>query len=147
MMRAVKRMPSLAVVMTPFPHAIERGASLAEAQRMMEEHAFRHLPVVSEEGALVGIVSQRALSLARSLRGDDSAALTVADVARPEPYVVDIRTSLDEVVEGMAAIHAGSALVVKNDKLVGILTDTDVAKMLTQTLRELYPPPVEDEPA
>jgi acetoin utilization protein AcuB len=139
-------MPSLATVMTPFPHAIERDSSLADAQRMMEEHDFRHLPVV-DAGKLVGIVSQRALLIARALRADESTSLSVAEVIRPEVYVVDMKTPLDEVVAGMADAHAGSALVVRNDKLVGILTDTDIAKLLTQSLRELYPPPVDDETA
>ena len=146
MMRAVKRMPSLAAVMTPFPHAIDSDGNLAQAREMMEEHDFSHLPV-TEDGKLVGMVSQRALLIAQALGGADLASLTVSQVITPDPYVVDIRAALDEVVEGMAATHAGSALVVKNDKLVGILTDTDVAKLLTQTLRELYPPPVDDMPA
>jgi acetoin utilization protein AcuB len=146
MMRAVKRMPTLAAVMTPFPHAIDSGASLAEAREMMGEHDFSQLPVV-EAGELVGMVSQRALLIAHALGGADSSSLTVAQVITPDRYVVEIRTRVDEVVAGMAAARVGSALVVKNGKLVGILTDTDVAKLLIETLRELYPPPVDDETA
>jgi len=145
-MPAVKRMPSLAAVMTPFPHAIESTDSLAQAQKMMDEYDFRHLPV-RQDGKLVGIVSQRALLIARALGGEDTTKLTVSSVVRPEPFEVDIKTPLDEVIEAMGKRHAGSAMVVKNDKLVGILTDTDIVKLLAQTLRDLYPPPVEDQPA
>jgi len=40
---------------------IEEEASLEEARRLIVEHAVRHLPVVNDQGELVGLLSVRKL--------------------------------------------------------------------------------------
>jgi CBS domain-containing protein len=49
--------------------------------------------------------------------------------------VVDTATPLDVVVTEMARRGLGCAIVVKHDKLVGILTMTDVCRHLAERLR------------
>ena len=87
----------------------------------MGEHAIRHVPVLSE-GRVVGIVSARA-----------------PHVVVPDPYVVEISTPLDEVVATMAQRRIGSAVVVKKGKLAGILSVTDVCRVLAELLRQRFP--------
>ena len=48
----------LAAVMTPAPVTIEPNRSFGHAMSIMQEHGFRHLPVV-ENGRPIGIVSAR----------------------------------------------------------------------------------------
>ena len=50
----------LADILTANPLSLPPDASLESAMNLMDEHDFRHLPVVSE-GRLVGIVSNRDL--------------------------------------------------------------------------------------
>ena len=59
-------------------------------------------------------------------------------------YVVDVDTPLDEVLSHIAETHVGSALVVKNGKLAGILTNGDVCRVLADLLRQRFPAPEED---
>ncbi len=47
----------LSKVMTPNPVTIRPDASLEEAKNVMAKIKARHLPVVDEEGTLVGVVS------------------------------------------------------------------------------------------
>jgi CBS domain-containing protein len=49
---------TLANVMTPAPETIDPGQSFGYAMLVMQEHGFRHLPVV-QDGKPVGIVSAR----------------------------------------------------------------------------------------
>ena len=131
----MRRIPRIKLVMTPFPYSIAPSASLEYAVSMMEMHDIRHL-AVQENHAVVGILSERDTRIALSLRPGD-ASLTVKEVCT-EPYLVDLERRLDEVAAEMAARRIGSAIVMRGDKLAGILTTTDVCRLLAQTLREAY---------
>jgi acetoin utilization protein AcuB len=54
----MKKSPSLATAMTPFPYAVDHNASLEFARQLMEQHEVRHLPVTEEHG-LVGLLTER----------------------------------------------------------------------------------------
>jgi CBS domain-containing protein len=60
---------------------VEAGAEVAEAERLMGEHAVRRLPVI-DAGQIVGIVSMG--DLAASGSGEDGAA-SLAAVSRAQP--------------------------------------------------------------
>jgi CBS domain-containing protein len=62
-------------------------------------------------------------------------------------YVVDVDTPLDEVLLHLAESHVGSALVVKNGKLAGILTSGDVCRTLADLLQQRFPAPEDDTAA
>ncbi|MEZ4430611.1 MAG: CBS domain-containing protein [Nannocystaceae bacterium] len=119
---------------------MEAGRSLAEARAMMDEHAIHHLPV-TEGGALHGILSDRELRVARRSRATE-AGVTVGEVCRLEPLVVDLNAGLDDVVSTMAARYVSAALVTREGKLCGILTTTDVCRLLAELLRAGAPPDV-----
>jgi CBS domain-containing protein len=48
---------ALAEVMTPNPNTLSPGKMAIEALRLMEDHRYRHLPIV-DDGKVVGIVSR-----------------------------------------------------------------------------------------
>jgi CBS domain-containing protein len=129
------RVPSLATVMTPFPHAIDAESSLDGASAMMAEHDFHHLPVI-RDGELVGVVSAtdvaRAVALGRAERD-----VPIENFCATKPHVVDIRTALVDVVSQMADRGIDSVLVTRQGKLVGILTHTDVSRLLARFLHEI----------
>lgn len=114
--------------MTPFPHSVAATAGLAEAKAMLDEHRIRHLPVC-EGHTLIGIVSEH------DLRVRHSDLATVADVCTRDPYVVELDTPLDVVVATMAERQVTATLIVRFGKLVGILTTTDVCRLLAEHLR------------
>jgi acetoin utilization protein AcuB len=117
--------------MTPFPHSIDAGESLAAAEREMARHGIRHLPV-RRDGELVGVVSDRDLKRTMG-RG------CVEDVMTAGPYVADIREELQVVLATMAERHIGCALVLKEGRLAGIYTTTDACRGFAELLRALGP--------
>ncbi|NVB40041.1 CBS domain-containing protein [Pseudenhygromyxa sp. WMMC2535] len=130
------RIPRIKSVMTAFPFSIAPGEDLARAQEMMREHGIRHLPVC-EQHNVIGILSERDTRVA--LRVDaQGVPLTVGDVCTRQPFIVGLETPLDEVAEEMARRQIGSALVMRGDKLAGILTTTDVCRLLAETLRDCF---------
>jgi len=135
----MKRIPSIKSVMTPFPHSIGTDATVDEARAMMAKHKIHHLPVRDGE-RLASVIDQRAIELSRDAR-------RVGDVALRKAYVVELTEPLDVVLLHMAREHLDCALVVKEDRLAGIFTLTDVCRSYGKLLREIYPRGGGDEAA
>ena len=133
-------MPIIGAVMTPFPYFVQIDDSIAKVQQLMVEHSIRHIPV-QHEGTVVGVISDRDL---RALPGDTLSPsmqheTRVRDVLSPNPYIVDFNTSLAVVVRKMAARQIGSAIVLRRGRLAGILSSTDVCRILAGILEARYP--------
>ena len=97
--------------------------------------SIRHLPV-TDDTVLVGVVTDRDIKL---LLGPDFAypepqTLKVSDAMVEEPYVVDLKTSLADVLENMASRRLGSAIVTRKGKLAGVFTTTDACRALAGLL-------------
>jgi acetoin utilization protein AcuB len=131
----MKRNPQVVAFMTPFPYSIDVDAPLTEAQALMRKHQFRHLPVTSDQ-AIVGILTDRdiKLVLGPDFGSPDASELRVRDAYVECPCVVAASTPVATVARTMAEHHIGSAIVTKNDKLVGIFTVTDACRALAEVL-------------
>ena len=124
--------------MTPSPHVVTSGKTLAQAHQAMREKGIRHLPVV-EGGRLVGLVSQRDLYLLETLKGVDVARETIDEAMTADPIAVPPDALLEEVAEAMAARKHGSAVVVDRGAVVGIFTTTDALRALVSVLKRRRP--------
>ncbi|MEM9194442.1 MAG: CBS domain-containing protein [Myxococcota bacterium] len=118
--------------MTPFPHTVGVELSLAAATRRMRRLGVRHLPVM-DDGRLAGLVSERDLAFANAHSGDPE-KLTVELAMTPEPFVVGPAMPLGTVLRTMADQRLGSAVVVDDGTVVGLLTSTDVAAAFADLL-------------
>lgn len=134
----MKQIPPVKAVMTPFPHHVDSGQPIARALEMMQEHGIRHLPVVENE-KLTSVVTDRDLQRATESAVSTEARILVRDVRCQEAYIVELSEPLDIVVLHMALHRIDSALVVRNERLVGIFTMTDACRFLGGLLRSLFP--------
>ena len=114
---------------------------LSLANDIMRLGRIRHLPVV-EGNKLVGIVSERDLfrsSLAQALGYGTKATrdlmktLRIKDIMVPAVVTVSPETPLCEAVRIMVDQKIGCLPVVENDRLVGLITETDI---MVQYLQE-----------
>jgi CBS domain-containing membrane protein len=121
-------------LMTSEVATLQRNEMLSLAEQLMSLGRIRHLPVVDEEGELVGIVSQRDLfhsGLLRALgHGKHSAArvremLPVKEVMTTDVITTTGGASLEEAARLMYEKKIGCLPVVENGRLVGILTEGD----------------------
>ena len=131
----MKRNPQVVAFMTAFPYSIDVDAPLTEAQALMRKHQFRHLPVTSGP-TIVGILTDRdiKLVLGPDFAHPDEGELRVRDAYVERPCLVPASTPVAIVARTMADNHIGSAIVTKNDKLVGIFTVTDACRALAEVL-------------
>jgi acetoin utilization protein AcuB len=130
----MKPIPTVQKYMTVLPHTIGFDQTIAKAKEMMREYGIRHLPVL-KGGKLVGILSERDVNFVLTFKDTDADKTTVDEIFTPTPYVTSPGAHLDEVVAHMAEKKYGSALVVDNNKLVGILTEIDALNAFSDLLR------------
>ncbi|HZR81462.1 MAG TPA: CBS domain-containing protein [Candidatus Binatia bacterium] len=134
--RSIRHMPTIKVAMTTFPYSIDIDAPLADAWAMMLQRGIRHLPV-TEDGAIVGVVSERDLRLVlRPGSAFTDGAVRLA--CTTDAYTVPDDTPLDVVAREMADRQIGCVVVERHGKLVGILTTTDVCRMLADVLESRF---------
>lgn len=129
-----KPIPTIQKYMTTTPHSIGVEQPLSRAHTMMREHGIRHLPVL-HGGKLMGILTDRDLRLVESLAGVDPTKVTVEDAMSTFVYAVSPETPLDEVVGTMGEAKYGSAVVMQNDKVVGIFTTVDACRAFAELLQ------------
>ncbi|MFN4896017.1 MAG: CBS domain-containing protein [Pseudomonadota bacterium] len=136
----MKPPPHVVSIMTPLPHTIEASSSIHQAKAVMDAEAIRHLPVTSE-GRLVGMLSERDLKLAFAVAAtaESGDSLHVGDVCNLEAYVVEYNTPLDQALMHLAEHRMSSALITRNGKLVGIITNTDIYRSYCEHLKIAFP--------
>ena len=140
-MKKYKKIPYVGSVMTPFPYFVETDNDVAEVERLMNEHQIHHVPV-QQEGRVVGIVSQRDLYhvVDRLLPNTDKTRIRAGDIMVDEPYIVAFDTPLNEVAFEMATRRIGSAIILHHEKLAGILSATDICRILAEILESEFSP-------
>lgn len=130
----MKAIPTIQKYMTYVPKTIGFDQTLAHAEDVMRKLHVRHLPVL-DGGKLVGLLSDRDIKLVCGFKDVDPQTMKVEEAYTPEPFVIQASAPLDEVVEIMAEKKYGSALVMDNNKLVGIFTDVDALRALSDLLK------------
>jgi len=128
-----KAIPTIQKHMTTVPHSVGDDQTIAKAASMMSEHGIRHLPVL-HGGQLLGILTDRDIKLIEAFKDVDPTQVTVEDAMTERPYTVSPDVPLDEVTSTMAAKKYGCAVVMQNNKVVGIFTTTDACQALTDLL-------------
>lgn len=129
-----KAIPEIKKYMTSMPHSIGSDQTLDIANSLMKEHQIRHLPVLTA-GKITGMISDRDLKLALSIRGVVATRTKVEDIATSDVFFVKPDSRLDDVVKTMSEKKIGSAVVVDNHHLVGIFTTTDALNALDELLQ------------
>ena len=126
--------PTIEQFMSRAPHTIGHGQTLEAAHRMMREHDIRHLPVLDAR-QLTGIVSQRDLHMIEAL-GVDPKQVKVSEAMTQGTYTIAPGTSVRKVAAEMAEHKYGCAVVVENERVVGVFTTVDAMRALSQLLEE-----------
>jgi acetoin utilization protein AcuB len=113
-------------LMIPDPITIKKSASISEAIEIMKVNSIRHLPVVSRGNKLRGMVTLA--DLKQGLIPSMVADVSLIDLMIKDPIVVDPDDDIEVAARMIYDYKIGGMPVVKNGKLVGIITETDILR-------------------
>jgi CBS domain-containing protein len=131
--------------MTPDPITITPRTTLPEAQKILFDHRIRRLPVV-DKGRLVGILT---LGDIREANPSDATTLSVyelnylldrlvvKDIMTAGPVTVSPDDPIGEAARLMYERKVGGLPVLDDGRLVGIITETDLCRLLMQEAPEV----------
>lgn len=144
----MKKKPNLMAAMTPFPYSVKLDTLLSNARQLMKEHDVHHLPIM-DDNKIVGVIARRDIKARKEIRliTEDKSKLQIKDAYISDPYIISVDEPLENVLLNMAEKRHSAALVIKHDKLVGILTYIDVCRYLGKYLKDKYSKPEDDEAA
>ena len=125
-------------LMTERVSAVPPDATLDLVARTLVAGRFGGVPVVSPEGEVLGIVTQTDL-IAALLRGA-TPETTAADIMSRPPIVVDEFATSDDVMGLLRESEIHHLPVVREGRLVGIITPQDVLRFLVE---QVLPQPPE----
>jgi acetoin utilization protein AcuB len=128
-----RKTTTIAEYMTRSPAMIGAEQPLSLAHDLMRKKRIRHLPVL-HGGKLVGIVSLRDLHLIETLDGVKQSEVRVEEAMTPDVYCVNDSAPLRSVVREMARRKLGSAIVTRDQKVIGVFTTIDALRALDQAL-------------
>ncbi len=114
-------------VMTDGVIAIETGKTVVDAAKLLREEGIRGLVVV-ENGEAVGVVVCRDIVYEVVSKGKDPRKALVKDIMSTDLIVAEEDEVLDEVAMAMVRNNVSRIPVVRQDMLVGILTQSDIVR-------------------
>jgi CBS domain-containing protein/gamma-glutamyl:cysteine ligase YbdK (ATP-grasp superfamily) len=111
---------------------------------LMQWKRIRHVPVEDNEHRLLGLISQRSMIrlIAERFPQVGAQAIAAREVMTSDPVTVSPETSVQDAMALMRRHRVGSLPVVKDDRLVGIITEYDFLGIAAQLMdKELGPGP------
>jgi len=122
-------------IMTANPSTIRADKSLRKALELMQSQKIKHLPVISRQGHLLGVLSDRdcrhALNspfVMRKRWQDEELTIRVQvrSVMTPAPIIIEPHAPADEASRLMLEHRIGCLPVMRGETLVGIITRSDI---------------------
>jgi acetoin utilization protein AcuB len=129
--------------MSRHPITIAPDTSLFDALRIMREEKVRRLPVLDKNGKLVGIVLEKDLlyaspSPATSLSVYELnylvSKIKVEDLMSHDVITINEDCPLEEAARVMADNHISGLPVMRDNTLVGMITESDLFKIFLELL-------------
>jgi len=118
-------------LMTPEPVSCAPETPLRGIAQLMVENDCGVLPVCSE-GKVVGVVTDRDIVTRGFTRTLDPTTMPVSDVMTRDLIVVHADDTIERAVQLMEGEQVHRLPVIENDRLVGMISVTDLADHLSE---------------
>lgn len=134
---------SLDTIMSTDLITLRPEGTLAEARSLMQSNRIHHLPVVSNDDELVGLVTlTNVLAATDSILRDSDSRIHAADIRAKDVMVTDIATIDERASLRQAALFIekhkiGCLPIVTDGKLKGIITETDFVAVAINLLEQI----------
>jgi predicted transcriptional regulator len=129
-----KQMITIEDFMTPEPYTLRQSDSINDAWEVMIGKHVRHIPITDDDNHVLGLVTQRdvlaatdpgAIREAKSASHEVRSDVTLSDIMIRDVTVIHKEDSLRNAALYLQTHKYGCLPVVVDDRLVGIITDSD----------------------
>ncbi|MFI7400055.1 CBS domain-containing protein [Streptomyces sp. NPDC049541] len=125
--------------MTTAGDIMHRGAqwipaheTLDRAAQLMRELNVGALPISDQNERLCGILTDRDIVIGCVAMGHDPAKVTAGEMAHGTPRWIDANADVSDVLREMQDHQIRRLPVIENKRLVGMISEADVARHLTE---------------
>lgn len=125
-------MPTAGEIMHRGAQWIPATETLDRAAELMAQLNVGALPISDESERLCGILTDRDIVVGCVAKGHDPSRVTAGDMAQGTPRWIDANADVSEVLEEMQSHQIKRLPVIKDKKLVGMISEADLAKHLTE---------------
>ena len=115
-------------LMTSQPTVVRPEDMLSQAATLMKQQDCGAIPVVSKDGKLVGIVTDRDIVIRAVAAGKDPRATPVSAVMSADPVTLSPDASADDAEKLMADRQVRRLPVVAEGRLVGLIVTAQLAR-------------------
>jgi CBS domain-containing protein len=115
-------------IMTPNPQTIADSTTLVDAARLMRDLDVGVLPICSKDDRLTGMLTDRDIVVKCIADGGDPQSATAGSLTEGDPVSVAPGDPIDDVLNTMAEYQLRRLAVVEDGRLVGIISEADVAR-------------------
>lgn len=126
--------------MTTDLFTVQKDDILEFVANLIDWRRIRYVPVEDDKKHLVGLVTMRNIfnRYSKSINHDEDVAQTVGDIMIDNPITIHPEASIMEAMDIMGSQKIGCLPVVKNNRLVGIITEQNYMRIARRLLKILH---------
>jgi CBS domain-containing protein len=119
-------------VMTADPACVRESDGIVEAARIMKSEDAGVVPIIDNDRKLVGIITDRDIVIKCVALGHDPSKMTAGSLCEGTPWWVEADEDVDSVLEAMERHQIRRMPVIRDKKLVGMISEADIARHLPE---------------
>ncbi|MBA2768820.1 MAG: CBS domain-containing protein [Sporichthyaceae bacterium] len=119
-------------IMTGGAECAHEHDSLVDAARRMRDLDVGALPICGDDGRLKGMITDRDIAVRAVADGTDLSS-AVGTFAKGKPVTIGADDSVQEALRTMSEHQVRRLPVIDGDRLIGMVTQADIARNLDQS--------------
>lgn len=119
-------------IMTSGAECIRENETLVEAAQKMRDLDIGSLPICGDDDRLKGMVTDRDIVIRCVAEGKDPSEVRAGELGKGKPVTIGADDSVEDILRTMAQHKVRRLPVIDGHRLVGIVSQGDVAKNLPE---------------
>lgn len=124
-------MTTIRDLMTPDATCAAQDATLTDIARLMRDHGVGAMPVCDDTGQMTGFVTDRDIVVRCVAEGADPGAIHASDITDDSILTISADDDIDRALQAMASHGLRRLPVVNDGKLIGMVSQADIAVALS----------------
>jgi CBS domain-containing protein len=119
-------------IMTSRAECIGENETLVAAARKMRDLDIGSMPICGDDDRLKGMITDRDIVVRCVAEGKDPSAMRAGELGQGKPVTIGADDPVEEILRTMAQYKVRRLPVIDGQRLVGIVSQGDVAKNLPE---------------